>query len=66
MEPNLCKGCKVFRDNIPVRCTILQDGVAEKCPCNFCIVQVMCQNICKLRNEFRLYLYVDRELNGYE
>jgi hypothetical protein len=54
---NTCKSCKIFRYNIPVRCTMLQDGLEKECPCNSCIVQVMCKDTCELRNEFKVHVY---------
>jgi len=57
LKSNLCKGCYVLKTDFPFECSVAEDGFEDKCPCNFCLVQVMCSELCKERKEFRRYLY---------
>jgi hypothetical protein len=57
LKSNLCKGCYASQYDFPFKCSVVEDGFEDQCPCNFCLVQVMCSKLCQERREFRRYLY---------
>jgi len=53
MSIESCKGCTIPKDS---HCTIRYKGLESKCPCQNCIVKVMCHNYCEKSKELHNWI----------